>query len=481
MSNKNLFKEAIADAKAVREAALANAKAALEEALTPKLQSMLAAKLNEMDYDMEEEGMKSDDEMEEGMYPEDTSDEIQDRYRATGAALEEDELEEDFDLSEILAELNDEEELKEAKEEKEEAGEEAEDESEEDESEEEEPTEEEDEEEVEVKDMTIEDLKDLIKDIVSQEIETETPADEEIAPVDAMYGEMGPDVNAEEDEINLEELLAELDSLNEAKEKEKLDEIEPISLTLGITAAVGAALAKYLKNDAMKVAANKLGKQVNELTPEEKKAAEQAVAKAVSSAGRDFGSGAGKSLSVDEAKEEMEEGVFSDLGNKLSAWAYDTNLDNIKACKDATKGKGIAEFQKCLKSKGVKMVTSTTTGIAENEDLAEAIETIKTLRTELNETNLLNAKLLYVNKIFKAKNLTESQKLKVIASFDKATNVKEAKVVFESLNSALSTAPKKAIKESLGFASKAAGVAPNKTIVESNDVITRMQKLANIK
>jgi hypothetical protein len=77
--------------------------------------------------------------------------------------------------------------------------------------------------------------------------------------------------------------------------------------------------------------------------------------------------------------------------------------------------------------------------------------------------------------------LTESQKVKVIASFDKATNVKEAKVVFESLSTALTTAPKKQIKESLGFASKAAGVAPNKTIVESNDVISRMQKLANIK
>ena len=76
--------------------------------------------------------------------------------------------------------------------------------------------------------------------------------------------------------------------------------------------------------------------------------------------------------------------------------------------------------------------------------------------------------------------MTESQKLKVIASFDKATNVKEAKVVFESLNSALSTAPKKTIKESFGFASKAAGVAHKSTIVESNDVITRMQKLANI-
>jgi len=113
--------------------------------------------------------------------------------------------------------------------------------------------------------------------------------------------------------------------------------------------------------------------------------------------------------------------------------------------------------------------------------MKEAIATINTLRAELNEVNLLNAKLLYVNKIFKAKNLSESQKLQVIASFDKATTAKEAKVVFESLNATLTTAaPKQAIKESLGFASKAAGVAPRKAIVESNDVITRMQKLANI-
>ena len=102
MDNKNLFKEAIADAKAVREAALANAKAALEEALTPKLQSMLAAKLNEMEYEMEEEGLKDDEEMEEGMYPDDTSDEIQDKYRATGAALEEEELEEEDILDKFI-------------------------------------------------------------------------------------------------------------------------------------------------------------------------------------------------------------------------------------------------------------------------------------------------------------------------------------------------------------------------------------------
>ena len=113
--------------------------------------------------------------------------------------------------------------------------------------------------------------------------------------------------------------------------------------------------------------------------------------------------------------------------------------------------------------------------------MKEAIDTINTLRNELNEVNLLNAKLLYVNKIFKAKNLSESQKLQVIASFDKATTTKEAKVVYESLNATLTAnTAKKQIKESLGFASKAIGGAPRKQIIDSNDQFARWQKLANI-
>jgi len=118
-----------------------------------------------------------------------------------------------------------------------------------------------------------------------------------------------------------------------------------------------------------------------------------------------------------------------------------------------------------------------------SSDLDEAINTINTLRSELQEVNLLNAKLLYVNKIFKAKNLTESQKVKVIASFDKATTPNEAKLVFESLESTLTSilSPVKSqIKESLGFASKAAGVAPKKQIVEVNENVSRMQQLAGI-
>ena len=336
MDNKNLFKEAIADAKAVREAALANAKAALEEALTPKLQSMLAAKLNEMDY--EEEGIeeaKSEDEMEEGFTTShgDDSEENLDFN-----------LEEDFDLSEILAELDEEEkEIKEAKEEDEEESEE----------EEEEGEEEGEEEEQNVADMTIEDLKALIQDIVAQEAGSEGEEEDGEGMSMGMGGE--EESGEESDEIDLEELLAELDALGENEEEETMDEAK-------------------------------------------------------------------KSKKEDEKKKKEDK-----------------------------------------------------------SEMKEAIDTINTLRSELNEVNLLNAKLLYVNKIFKAKNLTESQKLQVIASFDKATTAKEAKIVYESLQSTLTAAPaKKAIKESMGFASKATGNAPRKSIVETDEAITRMQKLANI-
>jgi hypothetical protein len=58
MAKRDILKEAIADAKTVKETAIANAKAALEEAFTPRLKEMLATKLEEMDLDEEEEALK---------------------------------------------------------------------------------------------------------------------------------------------------------------------------------------------------------------------------------------------------------------------------------------------------------------------------------------------------------------------------------------------------------------------------------------
>jgi len=118
------------------------------------------------------------------------------------------------------------------------------------------------------------------------------------------------------------------------------------------------------------------------------------------------------------------------------------------------------------------------------DELEEAYAAIAELRAELNEVNLLNAKLLYTNKIFKAKNLTESEKVKVLNTFDKAETVKEVKLVFETLTESLkATAKKNPIKESLGSASKTITTAAPKQeqIIEVNDAFARMQRLAGLR
>ena len=96
--------------------------------------------------------------------------------------------------------------------------------------------------------------------------------------------------------------------------------------------------------------------------------------------------------------------------------------------------------------------------------------------------NLFNAKMLYVNKIFKAKNLNESQKTKVINAFDRATSVKEVENTYKTLLESVGEVTKKtSIKESVGFASKPIGNAPARPIVEADAFVTRWQQLAGIK
>jgi hypothetical protein len=117
------------------------------------------------------------------------------------------------------------------------------------------------------------------------------------------------------------------------------------------------------------------------------------------------------------------------------------------------------------------------------EELNEAYATIKSLKSELQEINLLNAKLLYSNKIFKAKTLSESQKVKVLGTFDKATTVKEVKLVFETINESLKTKTTKRISENLiGSASRVTRTPKRakKPILESNAMVSRFQKLAGI-
>lgn len=113
--------------------------------------------------------------------------------------------------------------------------------------------------------------------------------------------------------------------------------------------------------------------------------------------------------------------------------------------------------------------------------LEEAYNTIKTMQSTLNEVNLLNAKLLYTNKIFKSKSLTESQKVKVLTAFDKATSKKEAQLVYETLLEGLKEKKTQVNESMLGGASKViGGPAPKQPIIEVNNQFARWQKLAGI-
>ncbi len=345
-SNQTL-KDAIAEAKTLRETALANAKAALEEAFTPQLQSMLAAKLNELEEDKSEEEEK----------------------------MSEEAMEETLDLEALLAEDSVEEAKEEGEDEK--AGEEAGEEAPEEKAGEEKAGEEE--EDKDITEMTPEEVEEYIRKIAAEEFDKlEAEQGEEVSGSEGEDLGIDTEAPADEEEINLDEML---DETEDNDEDDKMEE-----------------------NDI----------NIDELLAE-------------------FG--------LSEEKEE-EEGMYE------------------------TKDKDADDKAKM------------------EEELAQALATIDELRSSLQETNLLNAKLLYMNKVFKGHNLTESQKVVVVKTFDKAESAKEAKLVFESLTATLAKKEEKSpIKENLGFASKASGIMEVKAnkVIDADPQISRWEKLAGIK
>jgi hypothetical protein len=121
-------------------------------------------------------------------------------------------------------------------------------------------------------------------------------------------------------------------------------------------------------------------------------------------------------------------------------------------------------------------------------ELKNAYSTIQELRRTINEVNLLNAKLLYANKLFRGYNLTNEQKVKVVENLDRTTSVREVKLVYATLAESMKftgterkvASTKKTMTE--GLASKAsASTAPKKEIIaESNELANRFKELAGI-
>ena len=370
-----LLKDAIADAKAVRETALANAKAALEEAFAPKLQSMLSHKIKE---EMQDESTEEEYKDEEPIMKssEIGKMEIAKMKKHAGLMSEKDE---DMEDSEDMDSDED-------------------------------------------MDMDSDEDMDMDSDEDMEDGEEEAPhhkrhkySDEE-------------DSDEEVSDEDLDEILAEL----EAEEDHDVENPTDADRAWGKGNYQGKpdTVESYEEESVDRNAKNYRADQ--DTTSENE----------------------------DPEAKEMDEEI--DLEEIIAALKEEHEMEDETKMEDESKMEDETKMEE---------VTS---------QLHEALSVVKYLRSKLNEVNLLNAKLLYVNKLFRKGELSESQKVKIIETFDRAKTVREAKLIFatisESMN-AKSTVGTSKKKLSEGYAS-----APQKStrvITESNNVFDRFKTLVN--
>lgn len=322
----DLLKEAIADAKAVRETAMANAKLALEEAFTPKLQSMLSAKLqNEMDHE-DEEVEEMDHEDVEEMHHEGEHDEVEEMDHETEEAMHKEEEEEELDL-------------------------------------------------------------DVDAEGMHQEGEHEE----------------------DEDELDLESIIRELElEEEEVNETEETEEEETVS--------------------------------------EEEETEE----------------------TTDEITEEEGDEEEVDLDEIIAALKEEDDAEE-----DEDPGHLGSDLSQAQSAAGISLE-------AKHTELEEAYGVIKFLKDKINEINLLNAKLLFSNKLFKAYNLNEGQKVKVIENFDRATTLREVKLVYATIAESFNNNNKRTVNESTASKPVASTKPSKQVIAEGNDLADRFKRLAGL-
>jgi len=474
-NNRELLKEALADAKSLREMAIANAKAALEESFTPQIKTMLSEKLEEMEKeDMKEEVSEMD--MKDDKMEEVEKEEMKE---------EKEEMEEDLNLDEILAELEESDALDEVESvtEVDEAVTEEVTEAEEMEGEMEMDMEEKDE-PMELEDMSEEDLKSFIEGVIADMIEAgDLEAGEDMEGDDMEDEEVETE---EEEEVNIDELLAEIESVDEEykyEEDDKKSKMEEMSKTYDeddskmeeaeITEADLDEMYKSYEEDdkSMEEMYKKYGEEtVKEILGFGKKGA--GGTSFVKDFIKDNSMEIDKIMKMDDKKARLEAAkplIMKFMKMNRAKMDPSAMRSDVSVLRNAVE---VGELGGATKG-----TVSTMESI--QKDLNEALEANKVLTEELNEVNLLNAKLLYTNRIFKSKTLTESQKVKVLSTFDKASTVNEVELVYETLNNTTFKSSKKSIKENLGSASRSVGTTKTtKPIIETNDAYKRMQELA---
>ena len=366
----DLLKEAIADAKVVRDTAVENARLALAEAFTPKIQSMLTQKIRQEVEDENQEDEMKDEAMDDEV--EDEGEEVEEGYGDEG---------EHDDEGEEVKEIEDE----------------------------------------------VEDEGEEVKEI-EDEVEDE---DEDVAEIEDEVEDEG-EHDDEDDDLDLESILREL----EKEVEDEDDEVEEVS-----HADEDEELEEELKSSEVGSADNKLDKDA------------------------ESSSDIGK---ADKAKHT--EGVEDEGEHDDEEVDEDIDLEEIL--------KALSEVED-----EDEEVEENVEEIAQlKSELEEYRNAVKYMRGKLNEVNLLNAKLLFTNKLFRAFGLSEGDKYRVVETFDRAKNLREVKLVYATLAESFGQKPK--IQESKGKSSKpVASTQPkneSKVISEGNDLKNRFKKLANI-
>ena len=397
----DLLREAIADAKSVRETALANAKIALEEAFTPRLQSMLSKKIqSEMEDSDENEDAEEMRDSEEGMH--DKEEGMHDKEEMRG-----DSEEGMHDKEEGMHDKEEEEDSEEGMHDKEEGMHDKE----------------------EMRGDSEEGMHDKEEEDSEEMREEEDAEEDDELDLESVLAELEKDLD-DEDKVDEMEDKDEEDELDESEDKEEEEKVD--------------------ENDV----SSEIGKADNKLAPAAGDTSK--VGQGPESEGSD--KKAGDELGDHETVDDLVEVEDKD--------EEDLDLDEVlRALTEEDKEEEDAEENEKLKA-----------------EIKEHRKVIHFMRSKLNEVNLLNAKLLFSNKLFRAFGLNNNQKLKVVETFDRTKNLREVKLVYATLAESFKR-PGKRISESVkrGSASKPVrSTKPKAVLSEGAELKARFKKLANI-
>jgi hypothetical protein len=447
MANSKLLKEAIADAKAVKETALANAKLALEEAFTPRLQSILSQKMRAEAEEMENDDDKSmDEELDStgigskvGTDAAETPGSQPSLYANTdlsvGVAKDGGKPEQSGTDYTKVADINEEDDYDFDGEEEDDNAEEI--------------------AELRARLAELEDGGDDWADGFSPENEEEDPfasmkgddnsygmEDEEDDHMEPDMDNMGGESDNDEDNMDLESIIRELeaqlgDDESDGEDDEEMPAEDPNA----------DKIAELKRQLAELEDGGEDWSDSNEPKTESKKLRESR-----RRLREDYTDGAAAGTDEDGEKVIDLEEILREMEDDMKGGSEEDDSEELKS------------------------------------DLEEAYKTIKSLQSTINEVNLLNAKLLFANKLFRAHNMTNEQKIKVIETLDRTKSVREVKLVYSTLAENFKyTSSNKIAKKSIaeGIASKVTkstkpATAQKQVISESVAISNRFKKLAGI-